>query len=100
MLFMVYHKHTAQRCPGGKVRPDKEFVTKLEDQMKKSGVKLIEGYIDAPGHEFHLVIEADDIGSLNSATEQLRLVGDINKIVPVMTFSDTAAWTRKMGIQK
>ncbi len=100
MLYMVYHKHTAEMCPGGSVRPDKEFLTKLDDQMKNAGVNLIEGYIDAPGHEFHLVIEADDIGKLNSATEQLRLVGDINKIVPVMKFSDAAAWARKMGIQK
>ena len=82
MLYMVYHKHTAEMCPGGLVRPDKEFLIKLEDQMKNAGVNLIEGYIDAPGHEFHLVIEADDIAKLNSATEQLRLVGDINKIVP------------------
>jgi hypothetical protein len=96
---MVYHKHTAEMCPGGSVRPDKEFLTKLSDQMKNAGVNLIEGYIDAPGHEFHLVIEADEIEKLNAATEQLRLVGDINKIVPVMKFSETAAWARKMGIQ-
>jgi hypothetical protein len=97
---MIYHKHTAEMCPGGLVRPNKKFLVKLEDQMKKAGVILVEGYIDAPGHEFHLVIEADDIGKLNEATEQLRLVGDINKIVPVMKFSETAAWARKMGVQE
>jgi hypothetical protein len=97
---MIYHRHTAEMCPGGSVRPDKEFLKKLNEQMANAGVNLIEGYIDAPGHEFHLVIEADDIGKLNSATEQLRLVGDINKIVPVMKLSDAGAWARKMGIQE
>jgi uncharacterized protein with GYD domain len=100
MLYMVFHKHTAEMCPGGNVRPDKEFLTKLNEQIKDSGVNLIEGYLDGPGHEFYLVIEADDIAKLNSAIEQLRLVGDTNKIVPVMKFSDAAAWARKMGIQK
>lgn len=87
-------------CPGGNVRPDKEFAKKLDGQIREAGVKLIEGYIDAPGHEFYFVIEADDIGKLNTAVEQLRLVGDINKIVPVMKFSDAVAWAKKMGIQK
>ncbi len=100
MLYMVFHKHTAEMCPGGNVRPDKEFATKLDEQIKKSGAKLIEGYIDAPGHEFYIVLEADDNAKLNSAVEQLRLVGDTNKIVPVMKFSDAVAWAKKMGLQK
>lgn len=99
MLYMVLHRHTAEMCPGGNVRPDKEFTTKLDKQIKETGVKLVEGYLDGPGHEFYIVIEADDIAKLNTAVEQLRLVGD-NKIVPVMKFSDAIAWTKKMGIQK
>ncbi|MCP8310288.1 MAG: hypothetical protein L6M37_01265 [Candidatus Methylarchaceae archaeon HK02M1] len=100
MLYMVFHRHTAEMCPGGKVRPDKEFITKLDTQIKEAGIKLIEGYIDAPGHVFYFVIEADDIAKLNLAMEQLRLVGDTNNIVPVMKFSDSIAWANKMGIQK
>jgi hypothetical protein len=97
---MVYHKHTAEMCPGGNVRPDKEFTLKLESQIKESGVNLIEGYMDAPGHEFYLILETDDHKKLNMAIEQLRLVGDTNKIVPIMKFSDMVAWAKKMGIQK
>jgi len=100
LLYMVFHRHTAEMCPGGKVRPDKEFIKKLAEQIKKAGIKLIEGYIDGPGHEFYFVIEADDIAKINSAVEQLRLVGDVNKIVPVMRFSEAVAWAKKMGIQK
>jgi hypothetical protein len=100
MLFVVYHRHTAEMCPGGKVHPDKEFMTKMAEQIKDAGVTLIEGYIDGPGHQFYLVVEADDSGKLNRAIEQLRLVGDVNDIVPVLTFSDAVTWARKAGIQQ
>lgn len=99
MLFVIRHTHSAEMCPGGSVRPDREFLTKLEDQIKKPGVKLIEGYIDGPGHEFYFIVEADDSAVLNTALEQLRLVGD-NRIAPVMKFSDAVAWARTIGIQK
>jgi hypothetical protein len=100
LLFMIYHRHTAEMCPGGKVRPDKEFITRLEEQSKSSGVNIIEGYIDGPGHQFYLVIEAEDSAKLNVAIEQLRLVGDVNDIVPVLKFSDAVTWAREAGIQK
>jgi uncharacterized protein with GYD domain len=99
MKYMVFHRHTAEMCPGGSVRPDKEFTTKLNKQIEESGVNFVEGYIDAPGHEFYFVLETDDPAKLNLAIEQLRLVGDTNKIVPVMNFSDTVAWAKKMGLQ-
>ena len=100
MLFIVYHRHTAEMCPGGKVNPDREFITKLQEQSKTAGVTIIEGYIDGPGHQFYLVVEADDNAKLNKAIEQLRLVGDINDIVLVLKFSDAVTWARKAGIQK
>ena len=100
MLFIVYHRHTAEMCPGGKLHPDPEFMTKLEEQGKTAGVKFIEGYIDGPGHQFYLVLEAEGSAKLNKAFEQLRLVGDINDIVPVLKFSDAVTWARKAGIQK
>lgn len=100
MLFIVYHRHTAEMCPGGNVRPDREFLTKLKEQTETAGVKIIEGYIDGPGHQFYLVVEADDNAKLNKAIEQLRLVGDTNDVVPVLKFSDAVAWARNAGIQK
>ena len=79
MLFMVYHKHTAEMCPGGKVQPDKDFISKLNDQIQESGVELVGGYIDGPGHRFYMVIETDDSSKLNMAIEQLRLTGAIRR---------------------
>ena len=96
---MIVAKHTVENCPGGLIRPDKQFFAKVDESMKKSGVKLLEGYIDAPGHVFCFIVEAIDNASLNNAAEQLRLVGKV-RIYPVMKFSDAAAWTKKMGIQE
>ncbi len=39
---MVIAKHTLEFCPGGNVKPDKEFIEKTEESIKKSGVKLID----------------------------------------------------------
>jgi len=33
LLYMVFHRHTAEMCPGGNVRPDKEFAKKLDACM-------------------------------------------------------------------
>jgi hypothetical protein len=99
LLFMIVAKHTVENCPGGRIRPDKEFTAKLDNDMMKSGVKVVEGYLDGPGHIGYFVVEANDNSALNNAVEQLRLVGDV-KIAPVMKFSEGVAWAKKIGIQK
>jgi hypothetical protein len=96
---MVVARHTAKLCPGGVVRPDKEFTAKIEESMKKSGVKEIAGYLDAPGHVYYFVLETDDNAALNNAVEPLRLVGEVT-ITPVLKFLEAAVWAKKIGIQK
>ena len=96
---MIVARHTAESCPGGVVRPDKEFTAKIEESMKKSGVKEIAGYLDAPGHVYYFVLETDDNAALNNAVEPLRLVGEVT-ITPVLKFSEGVAWAKKIGIQK
>jgi hypothetical protein len=96
---MIVARHTAELCPGGVVRPDKEFTAKIEESMKKSGVKEIAGYLDAPGHVYYFVLETDDNAALNNATEPLRLVGEVT-ITPVLKFSEAVVWAKKIGIQK
>ena len=99
MLFMIVAKHTAGMCPGGLVRPDKEFSAKIEESMKKSGVKEIAGYMNAPSHVFYFVLEADNNEAINNAVEPLRLIGDVT-INPVLTFLENVDWAKKIGIQK
>jgi len=99
LLFMIVARHTAELCPGGVVRPDKEFTAKIEESMKKSGVKEIAGYLDAPGHVYYFVLETDDNAALNNAVEPLRLVGEVT-ITPVLKFLEAVVWAKKIGIQK
>jgi hypothetical protein len=96
---MIVARHTAELCPGGVVRPDKEFTAKVEESMKKSGVKEIAGYLDAPGHVYYFVLETDDNAALNNAVEPLRLVGEVT-ITPVLKFLEAVVWAKKIGIQK
>ena len=100
MLFMIVAKHKVEFCPGGLERPNQEFINKTEESMKKSGVKLIDGYMNAPGHVFYFVLETDDNAALNIAVEPLRLVGDVT-ITPVMKFfKEGHDWGKKIGIQE
>ena len=99
MLFMIVARHTARNCPGGITRPDRQFTDKIEENMKESGVSVIGGYLDAPGHTFYFVIDAKDNVSLNNALEQFRLVGNV-RFYPVMKWSEAIAWTKTIGIQE
>lgn len=97
---MIVASHSPEFCPGGSVKPDKEFIKKTEENMKKSGVNLIDGYMDAPGHVFYFVLEANDNTALNIAVEPLRLIGEV-KITPVMKFfKEGSDWAKKIGIQE
>ena len=99
MLFVIVAEHTAEDCPGGKVRPDKQFFAKVGESMKKSGVKLVEGYLDAAGHVFFLVVDASDNMSLSEAVEPFRYVGTV-RYYPVMKFSEAFTWAKKGGIME
>ena len=100
MIFMIVARHKIEFCPGGQIRPDKEFIKKTEESIKKSGVKLIDAYMDAPGHVFYFVLETTDNTALNSAVETLRLVGEVT-INPVLKFfKEGSDWAKEIGIQK
>ena len=64
MFFVIIAEHTAENCPGGLIRPDKQFTAKLDESMKKSGVKVVEGYLDAPGHVWYFIVDANDVRHL------------------------------------
>jgi hypothetical protein len=99
LLFMIVAKHTAEMCPGGIVLPDREFLAKLGESLKKSGVKEIMGYSDAPSHVYYFVLETDDNVSLNNAVEPLRLIGEV-AIHPILKLTELSDWAKKIGIQK
>ncbi|MDA4136680.1 MAG: hypothetical protein OK449_06765 [Thaumarchaeota archaeon] len=99
-MFVVDHKHTAETCPGGKIHHDDDFFKKVDEARAKSGLKIIEGYLDAPGHRFYFVVEAESVNQLfEFAATTLSPIGETN-VVPVLKWSE--AWTegQKLGIQK
>lgn len=99
MLFVIVAKHSPENCPGGLMKPDKQFHAKLDESMKKSGVKMEEGYLNAPGHVWYFILDADEANALNNAVEPLRLIGTV-KISPVLKYSEGVAWSKSIGIQK
>ncbi len=96
---MVVAKHTAEDCPGGLVRPDKDFLAKVVEHIETSGVDVAEIYLDAPGHVYFLIADANDNEALNNVLEPFRLLGKV-KTHPVLKLSDARAWTKKIGIQR
>jgi len=99
LLFVVVARHTAENCPGGLIRPNEKFTVKVEESMKKSGVKVMEGYLDAPGHVWYFVLDANDAVALNNAVEPFRLIGKV-RISPVMKYLEGFTWAKNIGIQK
>ncbi len=97
---MIVARHSVETCPGGNIRPNKEFINNVGESMKNSGVNLIDGYMDAPHHVFYFIIEASDNAALNIAVEPLRLIGEV-EISPILKFfKEGSDWAKKVGIQK
>lgn len=99
MLFMIVAKHTSEDCPGGLVRPDMDFLAKVVEHVESSGVDVTEIYLDAPGHVYFLIADANDNEALNIALEPFRLIGKV-KTHPVLKLSDATAWSKKIGVQR
>ena len=99
MLFICVARHTAEMCPAGKVHPDKELGAKVEKAGKEVGAKVVDLYLDAPGHTFFAIIDTVTNTQLWDATEPLRMIGDV-QFTPVMKLGDALAHARKIGIQK
>lgn len=99
MLFVVSARHTAEMCPAGVVHPDKQLGSKIEKAANQAGAKLVEVYLDAPGHAFFLILEVTTNAQLWDATEPLRIIGDV-QFSPVMRLGEALKHARKLGIQK
>jgi hypothetical protein len=99
LLFIIVAEHSAENCPGGLTRTDKQFTAKLDESLKKSGVKVVEGYLDAPGHVWYFILDANDTSALNNAVEPFRIIGTV-RISPVLKYSEGVSWAKDIGIQE
>jgi uncharacterized protein with GYD domain len=98
MLFVVDHEHSAETCPAGTIHPDKDL-DKFDAQIKSSGVRVVEGYLDGPSHRFYFIVEADTTQQILGFAVNLIGIGEIN-VHPAMKWSDAIATSRKLGMQK
>jgi uncharacterized protein DUF3303 len=96
---MAVAEHTAEDCPAGLVRPNMDFIDNFIEQVERSGVTLVEAYIDAPSHDWFLLLDANDNQALNDALESFRRVGMV-RVHPVLKLSDMTMWAKKIGIQR
>jgi uncharacterized protein DUF3303 len=100
MLFLIDHKHTADLCPAGILHPDREFLMKVEEKAKSSGIRLVDAYLDGPGHHFYFVVEAEKSEQLATfITPLLTQIGE-SKSVPVLRWAEATSFARRIGIQK
>ena len=76
-----------------------DFLAKVVEHVESSGVALSEIYLDAPGHVYFLIVDANDNEALNNALEPFRLIGKV-KTHPVLKLSDATTWTKKIGVQR
>jgi hypothetical protein len=60
---------------------------------------VVEGYLDAPAHHFYFVVEADAAEKIISFAIPLLNIGK-TIVHPVMKWSEAAAMTRRLGLQK
>jgi len=87
MLFVIIHKHTAEMCPAGVVRINKDWLKEVTNSFKNAKIKYLGGYANSPNHEFFFIIEADDLEEIDNAIEPLRRVGKV-RIIPVLKFEE------------
>lgn len=58
MLFVISHKHGAESCPAGTIRPVKNFPKKIKNAAKSAGVKVHGTYADTAAHHVFIIAEA------------------------------------------
>jgi Domain of unknown function (DUF3303) len=100
MLFMLDSKHSAETCPAGVIHPDKDWARKFDEAVKASGAKMVAGYLDAAGHHFYFLIEAETAEQLYAlAVPHLVGIGD-TKTVPVAEWGQAKTVARNIGAQR
>ena len=99
MLFIIDHKHTAVTCPAGKIHHEDDFPQNMDAQAKKSGLKIVEGYLDGPGHQIYFIAEADNASQIFEFATPLIRIGE-TKVTPVLKWSEAMAVSKKIGLLK
>ncbi|MDA4128038.1 MAG: hypothetical protein OK422_01005 [Thaumarchaeota archaeon] len=100
MLFMVDSVHSAETCPAGSIRPDAKFSANLKKAVKRSGVKWVNGYLDAPSHHFYFLVQARTAEQIYEFVVPLLVRIGTTKVSPVLEWHVAVKAGRKAGVQK
>ncbi|MGH9919569.1 MAG: DUF3303 domain-containing protein [Nitrososphaerales archaeon] len=89
MLFLISHRHTAEKCPGneGKEAVDKHYRSLQVDVARRLGIKLVASYTAPIEHARFIVLQTDSFEALRDYLEPLYLIGSV-EIFPVSSFSE------------
>lgn len=81
MLFVVTQKHGPKECPA-----DHTGAQMLSGDAKKVGVKVSAVYRCGPAHTLYYVVEADDMGKIESflAPGMDRCTAEISPVVQMV----------------
>ncbi|HVP22556.1 MAG TPA: DUF3303 family protein [Conexivisphaerales archaeon] len=99
MLFVIDHTHAAEHCPAGTLHPYREFTSDVNKAAAGNDVKVVEGYVDGPGHHIYFVVEANDPAQIYSFALPLISIGHTH-VAPVMKWNKAIEQSRKLGRQK
>jgi hypothetical protein len=99
MLFIIDHTHAAEHCPAGTLHPYKEFTNDLNKAAAANDFKIVEGYLDGPGHHLYFVVEAKDAAQIFNFAVPLMTVGHTH-VAPVMPWNKAVEQIRKLGRKK
>jgi uncharacterized protein with GYD domain len=82
MLFMYIHTHSPDKCLVDKPQEVGKMVTRVRQESKKAGIKVLGSYVAAHEHKIFTVLEADDLSALEKALAPMTMWGDA-RLIPV-----------------
>jgi uncharacterized protein with GYD domain len=90
MLFMYIHTHTPENCIANKPEDLKKMASKMQEDAKKAGIKVIGSYVANHEHTNYVIFEAGDLAALEKGLLPMTLRGTA-RLIPIITLDQTIA---------
>ena len=89
MLFHITHTHDEHTCPAHDAEVMSRPFAVVVDSLKENVNEVHGVWVDPPGHQFFMVVEADDTAQIfaglfpifNSGTAEIKPVGDFDAMM-------------------
>lgn len=83
MTFLYIHTHSAERCMADKPQETGKMVAKMQEEIKKAGIKSLGAYMVPHEHTLYEIFEADNIAAVEKALIPMTLWGNA-RLIPVV----------------